>query len=69
MILCQRKSQNSSILARPTGPNAQNIMGRVAFAAGILFSLTGASEPEVVRVRVPVQDVSRFFRPAPSCAC
>jgi len=35
--------------------------GRTALAAGILLFLTGASEPEIIRVRVPAREVSRYF--------
>jgi hypothetical protein len=37
--------------------------GRIVWAAATLIFLTGASEPEVVRVRVPAPDVSRYFPP------
>jgi len=61
MSLYRRESQKLSVLKGPRGSRVRNIIGRVAWAAGILFFLTGASEPEVVRVRVPAQDVSRYF--------
>ncbi len=61
MIPYRRDSRKLSVLKGPNRPSALILTGHVALAAAILFSLTGASEPEVIRVRVPAQDVSLFF--------
>ncbi|MGO9917505.1 MAG: hypothetical protein ACLQIB_22735 [Isosphaeraceae bacterium] len=61
MILYRRNSRKLSVLKGPNRPSALILTGHVALAAAILVSLTGASEPEVIRVRVPAQDVSLFF--------
>ena len=46
---------------RATTARIAQAHGRFALVTGILFLLTGDPEPEVIRVRVPAQDVSRFF--------
>ena len=61
MILNRRESANHSSFTVLHSPGPGHAARRVALAAAILFFLTGASEPEVIRVRVPAQDVSRWF--------
>jgi hypothetical protein len=45
----------------PQGPVGPNLVGRIGLLSGILVLLTGASEPEVIRLRVPAHEISRVF--------
>jgi hypothetical protein len=61
MILHRRGARTQPVLKGQGSPALRTIGAPVALAIGSLFLLTGASEPEVIRVRLPAQDISRLF--------
>ncbi len=44
----------------PHGLGVRKIMNSNALVTGAVFFLTGASEPKLIRVRVPAQDLSHL---------
>jgi len=61
MISAVLGSTNRSGRIGSSGPGRAKLLGRVALLVLSLVISAGASEPEIVRVRVPAKDVSKWF--------
>ena len=48
---------------RPIGQGRIGCPSILVLASAIVILVTGASEPEVIRVRVPAREISKYFPP------